>query len=318
MSAKLALLSAILSALLVGCGDDAPGARASVADGMNAAKVDLAVSAVDADGRTVRLLRPARRIVSLLPAGTETLLALGAGERIVGRTRYDEMPEAQALPSVGGGLDPSLEALVSLAPDLVIAFRTAGGSPLRAQLEPLGIRVFTILPEDTAAILRIVHDLGRLTGRVAAADSLAGSIHADLDAVREARPREESPTVLYVASVDPPIIAGGSTYISELVGVAGGRLVGVPTDGPRWPQLSLEALVRLQPDIILLPVGPAGAASGAGLRSAPGWRELRAVREGRIVTVPAELMNRPGPAIGEAARVLQHAIHSAAREAAAP
>lgn len=275
---------------------------------------DSAVAVTDASGRTVRLPRPARRVVSLLPAGTETLFALGAGDRVVGRTRYDDLPQVQHLPSVGGGLDPSLEVLASLRPDLVVAFETTGGSKLRPQLESLGIPVLGILPEDTASVYRIIRNLGHLVGRDAAADSLARGIRAEIAAVRAAAGTGERPTALYVASVDPPIVAGPGTYIAELIGAAGGRLVGVSADGPVWPQLSLEEVVRLQPDVLVLPVGHDPASSVERVRSAPGWRELRAVREGRVATVPADLMNRPGPGIGEAARVLHEAIRSAVGE----
>ncbi|HEX2095624.1 MAG TPA: helical backbone metal receptor [Longimicrobiaceae bacterium] len=298
------LLPPMLLALLAGCGGDAP--RAAVP-----AAADSAVTVTDDAGRTVRLPRPARRVVSLLPAGTDALFALGAGDRVVGRTRYDELPQVQRLPSVGGGLDPSLEVLASLRPDLVLAFETAGGSRLRPRIEALGIPVYAILPEDTASILRMVRNLGHLVGRGAAADSLARGIRARIARVRAEAGGGEPLTALYVASVDPPIVAGPDTYIAELVGVAGGRLVGIPQGGARWPQISLEELVRLQPDVLVLPVGHDPGSNVENLRRATGWRELGAVREGRIATVPAGLMNRPGPSIGEAAEVLRRAIRSA-------
>ncbi|CAA9367595.1 MAG: Vitamin B12 ABC transporter, B12-binding component BtuF [uncultured Gemmatimonadetes bacterium] len=266
--------------------------------------------ATDDAGKQVRLPRAARRVVSLLPAGTETLVALGAGDRIVGRTRYDDLPEVAHLPSVGGGLDPSLEALVALQPDLVLAFETAGGSRIRARLEELGIPVFAIAPQDTTDIFRNLERLGQLVGRDAAADSIARHVRAELDAVRSSVRGRQTPTVFYVVGIDPPMTAGPQTFISQLIGVAGGR-TSVPDVQALWPQISLEEIVHRQPDIVLLPVGKDSAASLARLRSEPGWRELRAVQQGRIATVPADLMNRPGPRIGEAARRLRQALHPA-------
>lgn len=263
------------------------------------------VAALDDAGREVRLPRPARRVVSLLPAGTETLVALGAADRLVGRTRYDDLSDVQHLPSVGGGLDPSLEALVALRPDLVIAFETAGGSRIRARLEELGIPVFAIAPQDTADIFRNLQRLGHLVGRDAAADSLARRVRAQLASARSAV--RDSPTVFYVVGTDPPMTAGPDTFVGQLVGVAGGRHP-FPEIQAHWPQISMEAVVRSDPDVILLPVGPDSAAALERLRTTPGWRELRAVRQGRVRTVPADLLNRPGPRIGEAAGVIRDAL----------
>lgn len=160
------------------------------------------VEVIDDVGRLVRLAHPARRVVSLLPAGTETLFELGAGDRVVGRTRYDVDPRAAALPSVGGGLDPSIEALLALRPDLVLAFETASTSKVRTRLEALGIPVYAIQTQDTADIYRNIHTLGHLVDRDAAADSLATRIRAVLDSVRASVPRGPRPRALYVASVD--------------------------------------------------------------------------------------------------------------------
>lgn len=292
-----------LLVLLVSCRDTAPVERAARTPG------NSAVSATDDAGRTVRLPQPARRVVSLLPAGTETLFALGAGDRVVGRTRYDTDPEAAHLPSVGGGLDPSLEALVALRPDLVVAWATAGGSEPRERLEELGIPVFAIATQDTADVFANIQRLGHLVGRDAAADSLARAIHAQLHTVRTSAGPGERPSVLYVASIDPPIVAGPGTFIAELIGVAGGELVNTGTSAEvYWPPLSLEALVRTQPDIIMLPVGEAPASSLERLRREPGWRDLEAVRESRVAPVPMDLMNRPGPRIGETAALMREAL----------
>ena len=108
-----------MALLLSACGDAGPDGRPPADVPSTAA---AAVSATDDVGRVVTLPRPASRVISLLPAGTETLFALGAGEAVVGRTRYDLEPHLAHLPSVGGGLDPSLETLISLRPDLVVAF----------------------------------------------------------------------------------------------------------------------------------------------------------------------------------------------------
>ncbi|CAN5876639.1 ABC transporter substrate-binding protein [soil metagenome] len=269
---------------------------------------DSAVSAVDDAGRTVQLPRPALRIVSLVPAATETLVALGAGERVVARTDYDEAPEVAHIPSVGGGLDPSLEALVALQPELVITWREAANPRLRPRLEELGIPVFAVSTEDTSAIFSNIERFGHLTGLDGAADSLARSIRAELEAVRASVAGLPTRSVLYVVGMEPPMIAGPGTFIVQLIGVAGGRTV-FPDLRSHWPQLSLEELLRRDPEIVLLSVGEWSHDAPRRMRTAPGWQEMPAVREGRVIEVPAALVNRPGPRIGESARLLRDALH---------
>jgi iron complex transport system substrate-binding protein len=301
-SGRRGALHLALLITLAGC-DAAP----APATRTNAVR-DSAVVAVDDAGRTVRLAHAARRVVSLLPAGTETFLALGALEHLVGRTRYDVDPRTTALPSVGGGLDPSLEALLALQPDLVVAFETASTFKVRTRLEALGIPVFAIQAQDTADVYRNIRELGRLVGRAEAADSVMASIRAELDSVRASVPPGPRPRVLYVASVDPPMMAGSTTYIAELLEVAGATPITSGGDGSYWPRISLEELIRREPDVVMLPVGEDPTASTARLKAEPGWRDLRAVREGRVAVVDADLMNRPGPRIGETARRMREAL----------
>jgi cobalamin transport system substrate-binding protein len=272
-----------------------------------AAAADGAVEAVDDAGDTVRLARPARRIVALMPSATETLLALGARDRLVGRTDFDAGLGLDSLPSVGGGLDPSLETLVSLQPDLVIAWRTERPE-LADRLRALGIPVFSLATEDTADVFRAIAGLGRLTGRGAAADSLAASIRGELEAVRASVAGRPRPTVFYMAWYDPPITAGPETFIAQLVGVAGGRSA-FPDAKQLWPNVSLEEIVRRQPEVLLVPAGEQAQARLESLRTSPGWRELRVFHNGRAVLLPAELVNHPGPNLGRAARAFRDAIH---------
>jgi iron complex transport system substrate-binding protein len=191
----------------------------------------------------------------------------------------------------------------------VIVFETAGGSPLRARLEGMGVAVFGIQTQDTADVFRNISKLGHLIGRDAAGDSLALSIRGRLDAVRRSVPVGDRPRVLYVAGLDPPIVAGPRTFVMELIGVAGGEPIeALERASGIWPQLSFEELVRQDPDVVMLPVGADPERSLARLRSAPGWRELTAVRSGRVVTVDADLSNRPGPAIAESAERMVEAL----------
>lgn len=296
---RLPPLFLLFTALLGGCAGE-PDVQAAAAED--------AVSAVDDAGRTVSLPHPARRVLSLAPSGTETLVALGATDRIVGRTRFDEAPEVAHLPSVGGGLDPSLETLLSLRPELVVAWDADKSPGLRQRLEEMGIAVFVIRTRDTGDVFRNIDRLGTLTGMDREAEALAARIRRELAEVRASVEGRERPSVFYMVWNDPPMTAGPETFIAEVIEVAGGRTV-FPDLQADWPTVSLEEIVRRQPDIVVLPVGETGAHSAERLRSAPGWRELRAVREGNVAEIPADLTNRPGPHIGEAARALRDALH---------
>lgn len=291
----------IALALLAACGEGGARARPSAAS-------DSALSMRDDGGRMVALAHPARRVVSLVPSATETLIALGAAPLLAGRNDYDTEPQVRGVPSVGGGLDPSVEKIVSLRPDLVIGWETSGRAELHDRLAALGIPMFSVKTEDTTDVFRSVRNLGRLIGRTRAADSLASTLRAQVDGVRASVRGRPAPTVFFVGWYDPPMTAGPKTFVSQVIGVAGGRNA---FDDQRalWPNVSIEEVVRRQPDFIVVPEGEEGAAKLESLKTSPGWRELRALREGRAVLIPAELINRPGPRLGEAAKAMRDALH---------
>jgi ABC-type Fe3+-hydroxamate transport system substrate-binding protein len=264
--------------------------------------------AVDDAGRTLRLDRPAQRIISLLPAGSETIVALGAGDRLVARTDHDTEPQYSHLPSVGGGLTPSVEVMASLEPDLVIAWEEAGTARIRPRLEALGVEVFAVRTQDTAAIYANVARLGRLLGRDRAADSLAAAMRAELDAVRATVRGKPPLSVLYMISLDPPIVAGPNVFIGQLLEVAGGRNVFPEVSAPS-PQVTLEEVVRRRPELIIVPSAEDRAAVVARLRGLAGWRELLAAEGTRVETIPIDLLHRPGPGITGATWALRDVIH---------
>jgi iron complex transport system substrate-binding protein len=307
--ARLCLVAAAAALpALAACGDARPAADAA------SASPDSAVQAVDDAGDTLRLARPAARIVSLIPSATDLLVAMGARGQLAGRTDFDTDSSLASLPSVGGGLDPSLEALAALQPDLVISFETRENATLRNRLQELGIPVYGLAAQDTADVFRALANLGTLAGRRPAADSVAGSIRAEIEAVRRSVAGRPVPTVVNVAWVDPPMIAGPTTFLSELVRVAGGRPA-FEDVRQEWPQVSIEEIVSRKPQIVIIPAGAGAEFSADAVRSTPGWRELTAQPGTRVAEVPVAMVNRPGPRLGEAARALRDAIHP---ELAAP
>jgi ABC-type Fe3+-hydroxamate transport system substrate-binding protein len=292
--------------LLVACGPADDTAR--LADPQTAASLAGAVATRDDAGRTVRLAAPARRIVSLLPATTETLVALGAADLLVARTDHDTDPAVADLPSVGGGLTPSLERIASLRPDLVIAWEEAGTARIRPRLEELGIAVFAVQTRDTAGIYANIERFGHLTGREASADSLAAAMRGELVAVARSVQSSAHPSVLYVIGLEPLLIAGPRLFIGEVLEVAGGRNA-FPEVTAHSPQVSMEEVVRRRPDVVLLPSGGDSLAVLRRIRGTPGWRELMVEGGSRFELLPHDILHRPGPSIVPAAQALRRAIH---------
>lgn len=282
-----------------------PGARATRAGEATAVRV------VDDAGDTLALLSPARRIVSLVPSVTGTIVSLGAADRLIARTRYDLDPALAELPSLGGGLDPSIEGIVALRPDLVIAWNARDDRVLVPRLRAAGIPVYVAEIQDTTAVFATFERVGALLGAPDRADSVAGALRDTFAAVMADVPPGPRPTALYLIAEDPPRTAGPGTFIGQAIEIAG-AVPAFPELAEDWPTVALEAVMARNPDVIVLPVGADLPARDA-LAGRPGWRDLAAVREGRVVEIDADLLARPGPDLGRAARVLREGL-AAVRE----
>ena len=267
-------------------GGDAPeGTRAATASR------GYPVQVTDDSGAQYRFDAPPERIVSLVPSATETLLALGLRESLVGRTDYDHLAELAELPSVGGGLQPNLEVLVSLDPDLVVRFEGESDQATADRLSDLAIPHFAIRPDGIADVQSIIGRLGAITGAVAAADSILAEIQEALDDVAarvDGLPRRK---VVYLMGGDPPLVSGPGTYIDELMVAGGAENVFDDLDGLYVP-VSLEELINREVDLILLSAG-----------SVP--EQLSHVEH---VSLPSSV-EVPGPGLGEAARTIARLIH---------
>lgn len=277
----------------------------------DATPADSAITLIDDAGDTVRLARTAQRVISLVPSATETIIALGGAHNIVGRTRFDIAEELANLPSVGGTVDASVESIVALHPDLVIGWGKDLQQAVRSRLASVNVPVFAMHAVDTSDAFRGIRNLGRLLARDSAASSLSASIRATLDSVRAAVANAPSRAVMFVIYPEPAMTAGPHTFIDELIGVAGGRSVfhDVPD---QWPTVSMEEVVRRRPDLLIVSQSDSASALEQ-FRGRTAWRDLPAVRDGRIAAVSADLTQRPGARMGEAARALQLAIHPETR-----
>jgi len=283
-----------LSSLLVGLALAATGSCSSKpepagADGGEAHRVEV----VDADSETVVLAAPVDRVVSLVPSATQTLDALDARDVLVGRTDFDTASWATKLPSVGGGLHPSVETIVSLHPDLVILFGGQQDLQTLARLDELGIPHVAVRPDRIADVKRSIQLLGRVTGHAERADSLVSAMDREVEAVRREVAGLSHPRVAYVLGGQPPWVAGPGTYIDQLIGIAGG--INVFDDLDRlYAPVGPEQLVARTIDVVLLPPG------------ATFDRSL--VPDARIDTVNGDL-ERPGPHVADQARGLARLIH---------
>ena len=266
---------------------------------------------VDDFGDTVSLGMRPQRIVSLNPATTELVFALGAASRLVGRSRWDTYPDsAKLIASVGDGMRPNVEAVLGARPDLVLLYASEENRAARDALRRAGIATLTQRVDRSGEFARAIVALGAVLG-----DSTRGIIVRDsvLASLERARAMTRSlPRVRVVWPLwDAPLMAvGRGSFLHELIEAAGGENIFADLDPPS-PQVAFEEVVRRDPDAIL--TSPANVAS---MRADPRWRALRAVRENRILAYDTALVGRPGVRLGEAALHLAGLLHprrSAAR-----
>jgi len=267
-----------------------------------------ALTVRDMLGREVRLAAPPGRIVSLVPSVTEIIFALGGEGRLVGVTDYcDFPPEAKQRPSVGGMLAPSLEAIVTLAPDLVIATNQGNRQETVLQLERLGVPVYLAGANRLAEMMDLISRLGELTGRREAVGPLIRRLEERIQAVSKAVKKFRRPRVLYVLWPDPLIVPGREALVSELIDLAGGRSI-TGENADSYPRLSLEAAVAGAPEVILL----ANHGSGSSPMSREKWERLTrlsVIKAGRVHSVDGNLLHRYGPRVVDGLEQLTRIIH---------
>jgi len=256
---------------------------------------------------------PPGRVVSLVPAITETLFALGLGPRVVGVSSYcDYPPEARSLPKVGTFSEPVAEAIVTLHPDLVLTSPSPGNETSVRAVERSGIRVAVVqseggLGESRAAMLAVADAVGEHEAGL----RLVGAIDARIAAVGARAAALAHPVAAVVVGREPLVLAGPASYLGELLVLAGGRNVADPVGG-RWPQVGIEFLVAAAPQVLVDLSIAMGDSPRAGIDAPSSWASLSslpAVASGRVVTDRASLMLRPGPRLGDAAEALFEALH---------
>jgi len=256
----------------------------------------------DALGRRVTIPRPPQRITSVAPSVTEILFALGLGDNIVGISDADDYPASGLRGKTRvGGVILNVERILALRPDLVIGVAGLQQEQLE-RLIRLGLPVLAVEARSLEETFAQISLLGRVTGRGAAADRLVGGLRARVAAV-ERRVRGRVPPRVYVEIWDEPLqTAGAGTFIDDLVRRAGGRNLMADLHG--WPQVAPEAVVRRDPEVILLTY-----AGRQRVAARVGWAGVAAVRRGRIYELDPDLVSRPGPRLVDGLERIARLLH---------
>jgi iron complex transport system substrate-binding protein len=262
----------------------------------------------DDRGVNVRWDAPPQRIVSLLPSLTETVCELGQCHRLVGVDRYSNWPAAiAALPRVGGGMDPNVEAIVALRPDVVLL---AQSSRVVQRLESLGLKVVALEPKSHADVQRVLGKVAQVVGVDAqATQRIWRNIDAAVSAAAQSLPVRVKNTRVYFEVNRAPYGAGASSFIGETLTRLGVQNIVPASLGP-FPKLNPEFVVRANPDVIMV-----GDRNFEGMTQRPGWRSIRAVREERLcvfVNDESDVLVRPGPRMAEAARLMARCLQEKA------
>jgi iron complex transport system substrate-binding protein len=263
---------------------------------------------VDDLHRSVSVPDQPARVVSLAPSLTELLFSIGLDREIVAVTPFcDYPPQAAAKPKVGY-TNPSIEALVGHDPDLVLAPREFMRADLLGTLDQLRIPVLVFSAGSVADITVHLQTLGRIFHRESQAETVATTIRQRIAAV-QSKVRALSPRrVLYVLNSHPLITVGPGSFIHELIGLAGGVNAAADAAMP-YPRLSMEVVLKADPEVLLFPVGKAEGIPPSEQQVWRQWPGLSAVQQGKLRSIPSDLLNRPGPRIGEGLEALARAIH---------
>ncbi len=266
------------------------------------------VSVVDDIQRTVSLRAPAARVISLAPSITESLFAIGAGDRVVGVTDYCDYPAgARQRPRVGGMINPNMEAVVALKPDLIVMSMEGNIRDDFRRLTDLGFPVLVTNPRTFEGIYRSIGQLGTMTGCADSAAHLIAALRSRESALRKQAGNGGVRTLL-VVSVQPLLVAGRNTFIHELLEAAGAVNLAAYARG-NYPAYSRETVIANNPDVILV-TSDAVADPSSLTRLFPEWQIVAAVRHGRTYRVNSDLVTRPGPRALDALESLVHILHA--------
>lgn len=265
-------------------------------------------TATDGTGRRVELPDTPVRVVALTPSLTEMAYSFGAGDAIVGVTDHTDYPsDARGKPSVGGMVDPSIERIVALRPDLVLATLESNRPAVIDALQRLGIPVFVIRPQGLEGILQAVEQIGVALNRVTDARTAVDRLRARRQDVARRVMGLPKPRVFVLIWPDPVATVGRHSFIAEAIEAAGA--ICVTRDLPQqWPRVSLEEVVQLAPDTLVLIANGHPTLSIDELKTRPGWNRVPAVIANRFIEIDARL-EHSSPVVFDAVETLARMLH---------
>jgi iron complex transport system substrate-binding protein len=301
--ARFLAFVAVLLFLLPAC-----GAATQVLPAPSIAPTAYPLTVTDDRGKQVTFAAPVARIVSVAPSSTEIVFALGAGDRLVAVDDFSDFPaEAKTLPKVGG-FRTSPEKILSFQPDLVLAITTGNLAPA---LEAQGQRVVIFDPADIDGVYKNIELLGKILDREAAARDIIQRMRARIGAVAErAKIAASRPRVLHEIDASDPTkiyVAGPGNFIDAMIGIAGGTNVAGSAQ-TKFPQLSVEEIIRSNPEVIVLSDATFGASPDV-VSARPGWSAIDAVRTSRVYPINPDIVSRPGPRLAEGVETYAKLLH---------
>jgi len=288
---------AVLVLAAIGASAIASSARGAIGFRQDAgANASAGRVVIDGAGRRVTIPRQVNRIVTLAPNLTETVYALGLGDKLAGDTSDSDVPAAaKRKPHVGDPVDPSLEAILALRPDLVLATTSINREETADGLARLGIPVYTTNPHTVLEMLDSVQRIADAAGAAEQGQELVGQLRQRLDALQARLADRPVEHVLFVLWDNPLISVGQHTFIANALRWAGAE--SVVRSHQNWPQLSMEEVLRLEPDYIVFAAHDEGSQQALDdLRARPVWRDLDAVKMGHVTDVSEEAL-RPSPGL---------------------
>jgi len=264
---------------------------------------------MDEVGRKLELKGPPQRIISVAPSVTEILFAIGLGEKVVGVSTYcNYPPEALEKEKIGSYIEPSLEKIVALQPDLVIGSADGDLKAFVNKLDQLGIPVYITNPGSVSEVMISIQNIGEVTFSQLAAQKVVKSMRGKLQKIQEKIQGRPHSRVLHVMDYNPLISSGRGTFVDDLIRLAGGANIAATAKG-KHPRFSMEEVIAQDPQVIILSSMKSRDPMIEQKQWWNRWKEIPAVRSGRIQVIDADLIHRPSPRIVQGLEEMAKAIH---------
>jgi len=263
------------------------------------------VKITDGYGREIEIEKPAEKIISLAPSMTETIFALGAGDRLVGVTTYCNYPEeAKEIDQVGDFEGPNLESVIEKNPDVVVALAMADDE--KSKLEDAGITVFLQDPQNLGEVFDNIKKIGTILGLQEEAESLTSNMNAKKDSIVETVSNYDSKKVFYEVWSEPLMTAGPGSILDEMINLSNGENIAYDAES-LYPEYSLELLIERNPEVYL--TADDGFKTVEDIKNREGYENITAIKENNIYMLHPDIVSRTGPRIIEGLEMIAQAIH---------